>query len=494
MSIAPPSSCARRGRSSRRAPALAPAGGPLRGAWRRERPRRSAGPPGGELEIYAAASLKGVLAKVKAGVRGREPGHEAHDLHRLLVRARDQDRAGRARRRVPVGRHDEPPEARGRGPRQRGHHEVRGQPPDGHHARREPGRHHLRRGPRQGRREGHRRRRQGADHEVRHAARREPREGGGVPGGLRRAVHRERRVQGGQRRGGRDEDRAGRGRRRHRVRDRRQGVRTRSPPSPFPRTPTCRRPTGAWWSRRPRTRSGGGLRRVARGARWAGGARHVRLPAAASDPQLQRERRRPHSAARARAFPGAPARSRSLAIIAALALGVPGRRRSSSARSSTGRWSGRMRPARRRRRTGAEPRHDGRQPRPDRGHRAAPRATSWRAGRSAARRSCETVIDLPIVLPPSVAGLALLLLLGRRGVLGEPLAASGFEIPFTTLAVVDRPDVRVGAVLHPVGADRARLGRPRPRGCGARRRGVGAAGLPRRSRCRWPRRRWPPGS
>ncbi len=48
----------------------------------------------------------------------------------------------------------------------------------------------------------------------------------------------------------------------------------------------------------------------------------------------------------------------------------------------------------------------------------------------------ETVIDLPIVLPPSVAGLALLLLLGRRGLLGEPLAVLGLEIPFTTVAVI----------------------------------------------------------
>jgi molybdate transport system permease protein len=48
----------------------------------------------------------------------------------------------------------------------------------------------------------------------------------------------------------------------------------------------------------------------------------------------------------------------------------------------------------------------------------------------------ETVVDLPIVLPPSVAGLALLLLLGRRGLLGEPLNALGISIPFTTLAVV----------------------------------------------------------
>ncbi len=48
----------------------------------------------------------------------------------------------------------------------------------------------------------------------------------------------------------------------------------------------------------------------------------------------------------------------------------------------------------------------------------------------------EALVDLPIVLPPSVAGLALLLALGRRGVLGEPLASLGIAIPFTTVAVV----------------------------------------------------------
>ena len=48
----------------------------------------------------------------------------------------------------------------------------------------------------------------------------------------------------------------------------------------------------------------------------------------------------------------------------------------------------------------------------------------------------EAIVDLPIVLPPSVAGLALLLLLGRRGLLGGPLAAAGIELPFTTIAVI----------------------------------------------------------
>jgi molybdate transport system permease protein len=48
----------------------------------------------------------------------------------------------------------------------------------------------------------------------------------------------------------------------------------------------------------------------------------------------------------------------------------------------------------------------------------------------------EAIVDLPIVLPPSVAGLALLLTLGRRGLLGEPLEALGMELPFTTVAVI----------------------------------------------------------
>ncbi len=48
----------------------------------------------------------------------------------------------------------------------------------------------------------------------------------------------------------------------------------------------------------------------------------------------------------------------------------------------------------------------------------------------------ETLVDLPMVLPPSVAGLALLLVFGRRGLLGDELAFLGLSIPFTTLAVV----------------------------------------------------------
>jgi molybdate transport system permease protein len=48
----------------------------------------------------------------------------------------------------------------------------------------------------------------------------------------------------------------------------------------------------------------------------------------------------------------------------------------------------------------------------------------------------ETLVDLPIVLPPSVAGLALLLVFGRRGLLGSTLDTAGIQIAFTTIAVV----------------------------------------------------------
>jgi molybdate transport system permease protein len=49
----------------------------------------------------------------------------------------------------------------------------------------------------------------------------------------------------------------------------------------------------------------------------------------------------------------------------------------------------------------------------------------------------ETLIDLPIVLPPAVAGLALLMAFGRRGLIGEYLDQHfGITIGFTTTAVV----------------------------------------------------------
>jgi molybdate transport system permease protein len=52
------------------------------------------------------------------------------------------------------------------------------------------------------------------------------------------------------------------------------------------------------------------------------------------------------------------------------------------------------------------------------------------------RAVLDTLIDLPMVLPPSVAGIALLLAFGRRGVLGGYLSDAGIEIAFTQTAVV----------------------------------------------------------
>jgi molybdate transport system permease protein len=48
----------------------------------------------------------------------------------------------------------------------------------------------------------------------------------------------------------------------------------------------------------------------------------------------------------------------------------------------------------------------------------------------------ELVIDLPIVLPPMVAGIGLLLTFGRSGLFGEALTLWGIQLPFTTAAVI----------------------------------------------------------
>jgi molybdate transport system permease protein len=52
------------------------------------------------------------------------------------------------------------------------------------------------------------------------------------------------------------------------------------------------------------------------------------------------------------------------------------------------------------------------------------------------RAALELLIDLPVVLPPSVAGLALLIAFGRQGLFGEWLTSFGLSLPFTTAAVV----------------------------------------------------------
>ena len=59
---------------------------------------------------------------------------------------------------------------------------------------------------------------------------------------------------------------------------------------------------------------------------------------------------------------------------------------------------------------------------------------SAREGRWA--RAAELVVDLPIVVPPAVVGLALLEAFGRNGFFGPVLATLGLHLPFTTAAVV----------------------------------------------------------
>ncbi len=52
------------------------------------------------------------------------------------------------------------------------------------------------------------------------------------------------------------------------------------------------------------------------------------------------------------------------------------------------------------------------------------------------RRVVNLFIELPVVLPPAVAGLALLLTFGRRGPFGPALLEAGITLPFSTVAVV----------------------------------------------------------
>lgn len=52
------------------------------------------------------------------------------------------------------------------------------------------------------------------------------------------------------------------------------------------------------------------------------------------------------------------------------------------------------------------------------------------------KRLLDTLIDLPLVLPPTVAGLALLLTFGRRGLFAPVLENLGITIAFTSVAVI----------------------------------------------------------
>ncbi len=65
-----------------------------------------------------------------------------------------------------------------------------------------------------------------------------------------------------------------------------------------------------------------------------------------------------------------------------------------------------------------------------------PLAYSFARGHFPLRRWLNLLLELPIVLPPAVAGLALLVTFGRRGAVGGALSALGISLPYTTAAVV----------------------------------------------------------
>lgn len=71
------------------------------------------------------------------------------------------------------------------------------------------------------------------------------------------------------------------------------------------------------------------------------------------------------------------------------------------------------------------------------------------------KRAVEVLLELPMVLPPTVAGVGLLVAFGRTGLAGGVLHAVGITLPFTTLGVV----VAQAFVAAPffVGATRAGL-------------------------------------
>jgi molybdate transport system permease protein len=52
------------------------------------------------------------------------------------------------------------------------------------------------------------------------------------------------------------------------------------------------------------------------------------------------------------------------------------------------------------------------------------------------KRVVEVLVDLPMVLPPTVAGFALLMAFGRAGLAGRSLGVLGVSLPFTTAGVV----------------------------------------------------------
>jgi molybdate transport system permease protein len=83
-----------------------------------------------------------------------------------------------------------------------------------------------------------------------------------------------------------------------------------------------------------------------------------------------------------------------------------------------------------------------------------------------------TLVELPLVLPPAVAGIALFAAFGRAGLLGDELDALGVQIPFTRAAVVlavafvESPFYVRGAIAAFEGVDGTLLDAARTLGAG----------------------------
>ena len=143
----------------------------------------------------------------------------------------------------------------------------------------------------------------------------------------------------------------------------------------------------------------------------------------------------------------------------------PARSTSATASSSSGRSRACSRARRRR-----PPLHPEGRPPQHRAHPsrwASPPPSRLARYRGPGKGAIETLLSLPLILPPTAVGLLLLEVLARRAPLGAWLAARGMEIVFTGKAVLARHGGHVLPPARPLRADRVRGGgpaarRPRP--------------------------------
>ena len=122
---------------------------------------------------------------------------------------------------------------------------------------------------------------------------------------------------------------------------------------------------------------------------------------------------------------------------------------------------------------------------------SAPRPrTGSRRRTSRSRDFVVTLIELPLVLPPAVAGIGLLAAFGRLGLLGGTFEALGIDVAFNKVGRGPRRHLRRQPVLRPHGRLGARGDRPdAPRRRPDARCRAGTRLLPRRAAARGRRAR-----